>query len=157
MAMAEERKKIFEALAGHEQAIGDLYRLYAEMFPRLSKFFNGLAGEEDGHASWVRQLAQAADEAVLGIDGKRFNLADLDAALKNVAALREAAKDEDFSVKGALAAAFKLENSLLESRYFEVLKDDAVALGDLLNKLARATQIHRDKIKSMIENVDRGL
>jgi rubrerythrin len=157
MVTPEERSRVFDALARNEEAVGGLYRVYAEMFPRLGKFFNGLAHEEDGHASWVRQLAQAAKEAALNIDAARFNMEALEGSIKNLAALREAAKDENFSVKMALAEALKQEEGLLEHKYFEVIKDDAVELADLLGRLARATQVHRDKIRVMIENIDKGL
>jgi rubrerythrin len=152
-----ERDRIFEALARNEEAIGGLYRVYGEMFPRLGKSFRTLAGEEDSHAAWVRQLNQAAKEAALNIDAARFNLRALEDSLKNVARLVEEAREEDFSAKRALGNALKLEEGLLESDYFNIVKDDAVDLADLLGKLARATQIHRDKIRLMLDNIDTGL
>ena len=152
-----ERSRIFEELAHNEEAIGGLYRVYGEMFPRLGKFFSGLANEEAGHANWVRQLSQAAKEAALNIDQARFNIQALDASLKHIDELKEEAKQDDFSVKRALANALKLEEGLLENNYFNIIKDDALELADLLEKLARATAGHRDKIRLMINNIDKGL
>jgi hypothetical protein len=157
MDFLEIRKRIFDGLAANEEAIGALYKVYAEMFPRYGRFFTGLAGEEAGHANWVRELAKTAAEVALKIDAERFNLAALDKSLKEIDSLKQAAEDADFSVKKALQTALKLEEEMLEAKYFEVIKDDEVILADLLRKLERATLVHRDKIRLVIDNFDKGL
>ena len=72
-------RQVVEALAEHEDAIGDLYEAYGVCFADAASFWRGLSAEEYGHGSLMRDLASHEHEHELDVfvDTKRFPLAEL--------------------------------------------------------------------------------
>ena len=52
-------------LARNEEAIGQLYRAYANKYPQYKDFWFNLATEEIEHANWIRQLNTKISEGSL--------------------------------------------------------------------------------------------
>ena len=55
-------RQVVDALAEHEDAIGDLYDAYATLLTATASFWQGLSAEEYGHGSLMRDLAAREHE-----------------------------------------------------------------------------------------------
>lgn len=75
--MTGEQPDILNRLAENEEAVGTLYREFAERLPDYDSFWSGLACEEEEHACWIRALCSTASETGLLIDQGRSNEAAL--------------------------------------------------------------------------------
>jgi len=150
--MAEEISEMLEKLAQHEESIGQLYNAYAGVFPSLFDFWAFLSQEESQHANWIRTLGnKAAEDPKLFVNERRFNKVAIDTSLDYLQREIGKAKMEPVSVIEALTAAFYVEQSLIESKIFEVFETDSVELKHLLQKLQSDTVKHRNKVKEALD------
>ena len=61
-------RQVVEALAEHEDAIGDLYEAYGVCFADAASFWRGLSAEEYGHGSLMRDLTVHEHELDVFVD-----------------------------------------------------------------------------------------
>lgn len=149
--MAEKNSEMLTELAQHEEAIGKLYKAYAEVIPTLNEFWSNLSMEENKHATWIRQLGIQAEKAPLFIKGDRFNIAAINTNLDYLRREMDKTNEQSITAIEALSIAFYLEQSLIENKLFEVFETDSVELKDLLQKLNNETINHRIKVKDVLD------
>ena len=144
---------IADALAAYEEAIGDLYDLYAVEFPRAAELWHGLSTEEYGHGSMIRDLGARVEDREVFLDGGRFQLREIEAAECSVREQIEVAQDSRMSLVEALERAADLEQSLIEQRSYEVFDSDGENVRKVLAYLRESSVRHRDRIRAYLEQV----
>jgi hypothetical protein len=133
-------------MSAHESAIAELYRAYGKRFPEHKELFDGLATDEVRHA---RQIARFADKVRAGavhVDAGRFSAESILASLDDMRDRMAEANEAELSFAGALSAAIKIEDALIERRYFEIFDDDTPELKELLRVLEAETEEHRQRL-----------
>ncbi len=142
-----------EALARHEEAIGNLYAAYAEKLPEHEEFWTDLSREEMDHASWVREFRKKVEEGVSEIREGRFRVPAIETSIQYVNGYAQDARTRQISLLGALSIAADLENALLEKDFLDVYETDDEELKNMLNSLRNATAAHRQKVNDLLTDI----
>jgi rubrerythrin len=147
----DEQLKTIQRLSAHEQAMGDLYRAYAERFPEAAELFRDLASAERAHAKWIADFATRMKAGQLQINPRRFRPAAFDTSLTHIREQIGEAQTGEVTLLTALSVSHDLEEALLERRYFEVLEGDSPELAELLLHLERETAEHLVRVRGAWE------
>jgi len=156
--MKLDSKQLIELLAQHERAIGRLYSIYASNVPAFRTLFEELSEQEEGHAQLLEELGTAVSEGELCCLVDRFNPMAVRTALAYVEQQIERSRADSYiTSEQALSVARDMENSLIESKWFEVFEGDAPKLKETLEQLERETNKHRQLVQAAwIEATDAG-
>ncbi len=152
-------RRVVEALADHEDALGDLYDAYGVVFGSQVAFWQGLSAEEYGHGSLMRDLAGPArvrdHELAVFVDSGRFPLVELRAATHDVRDQIELAARGTVSLVQALQTALGFEDEMIERDAYRVFDGDADAVAAVLDHLRVSSERHRDRLHDMLQRETR--
>ncbi len=154
MDLPDSNKKaiiVLDKLAANEQSIAKLYKRYADAFPELREFWASLANEEVGHASCIRSLGERIGTLSLYMDESRFNATAIQTFTDYLGRELSRLNEKEVPLIEALSITLYIEESLIESRFFEVFEADSAKLKHTLTKLRDETLAHRDKAKGTLE------
>jgi rubrerythrin len=147
----KKASNLVEKLASNEEFVARLYKGYANAFPVLREFWISLAAEEMKHASWIRNLGVKSETRRIFVEEGRFNTVAIQTFMnyldKELARLNE----QEIPLIEALSITLYIEQSLIESKSFEVFKTDSAELKHTLTKLRDDTLAHRNKAKEELE------
>ena len=156
--MKEDNINVLDKLAEHEELIGKLYEAYANVFPELNELWNPLSKDEHQHATWIKELdLQASSDSRLFINKHRFKIAAINTSLEYIQKEIDRVSLSPIPIIEALSIAFYIEQSLIESRLFEVFETDSVELKHLLQKLNNETVNHRAKVREALDSQRKAL
>jgi len=142
---------IIDKLATNEESIAELYKGYADAFPDLREFWSSLAGEEVGHASCIRSLGGQIGTPSLFMDEDGFNATAIQTFTDYLDRELSRVNQEKIPLIEALSITLYIEESLIESKFFEVFKADTAELQHTLAKLRDETLAHRDRATETLE------
>ena len=140
-----------DKLATNEESIAKLYRGYADAFPILREFWSSLASEEIGHASCIRSLGRQIGTPSLFMDGDRFNAIAIQTFTDYLDRELSRLSTEEIPLIEALSITLYIEQSLIESRFFELFRADSAELQYILAKLRDETLAHRNRAQETLE------
>ncbi len=146
-----DRRRILDLLAKNEEAISELYATYAQRLPKQAEFWIQFSKEELAHATWIRQFEILMQREAMGFAPRRFAATTLETSRAYVQTQIQIARDEPVTRLSALSLALSLENSLIEQKFFEVCTGDSPRFTELMEKLAAATQDHRQRMQAAWE------
>ena len=151
MADDEQRTSLLQLLADHEEAVGELYRAYAENVPEHRDLWLELAEQEFGHARWIRELGAEVAAGSTSFEGGRFSVEALRTSLDHLREQLAKAQSQDVSPEHALSIGVDIEEGLIEKRFFEVFDSDAPDVKRVLRALSSETSAHRDRLRQAWE------
>ncbi len=143
-------RQVVDALAEHEDAIGDLYDAYATLLTATASFWQGLSAEEYGHGSLMRDLAAREHELDVFVDARRFPLAQLRRATRDVRDQIELAGSSGVTLVQALETALGFEQEMVEREAYQVFASDSLNVGRVLKHLRVSSERHRDSIRELL-------
>ena len=150
---------VVEALADHEDAIGDLYAAYGMRFVHAAGIWQGLSAEEYGHGSLMRDLAGPArtrdHDLDVFVDTTRFPLPELRAATRQVRDQIAVAENSQLTLIEALETALGFEEEMVERDAYQVFDGDADTVAAVLNHLRVSSERHRDRLRDMLQRETR--
>ncbi|HAV11442.1 MAG TPA: hypothetical protein DCX32_02770 [Candidatus Moranbacteria bacterium] len=150
---------IVELLAKNEDKLSELYALYGEKFTFMKKFWDELTEDELGHGRWVKTLKKKVEEGAVQFGEHRFDKDMLEDFYKSVQ-LQIFEANKEINVVDALKNAVKIEQTMIEKRFFDVFKGDSVELEILLLALRYSTENHlksvTERYKSEVAGMDSG-
>jgi hypothetical protein len=149
MNIAKVPGELLEAMKEHEQALARLYGLYADKYPDYKDFWTSLALEENQLAAWLDKLWIEIENGSEDIIVERFPVGAVQHSTEYVKKLEDTANQPDFILVNALSTALRLEEALMENKFFEVCEGDSVKTKRTLNLLARSTQEHCRKVREL--------
>lgn len=156
-ASLEEILKILDVMAQFEVCLSELYEAFAQADPELGDFWRGLAAAEFNHFENIRRMASLIENKCHTFQGGRtFNLAVLNTAIKGVMETKGKIQKGGLTREKMLILARDYEQSLLESRYGEVVRSDDVEYQTLLNEILNQTKEHGQSIQKNIDALRRG-
>jgi hypothetical protein len=149
---ATTARQVVDALADHEDAIGDLYEVYGLRFPAAASFWRGLSAEEYGHGSLMRDLTAHEHEHELDVfvNTKRFPLSELRAATRGVRDQIEVAERSRTTLVEALETALGFEQEMVEREAYQVFTSDSANVARVLGHLRSSSARHRDSIRELL-------
>jgi rubrerythrin len=142
---------VVERLASNEESIAKLYRGYAEAFPVLLDFWTSLAVEEMNHASWLRDLGAKTLTSKIFADESRFNTYALQTFTNYLDRETTRLNERKTPLTEALSITLFIEQSVIESNYFEVFRTDSAEIKRVFNKLRDETTAHGKRTKAELE------
>jgi hypothetical protein len=143
-------RQVVDALADHEDAIGDLYDAYALCFADAASFWQGLSAEEYGHGSLMRDLTAHEHELDVFVDTKRFSLPELRAATQGVRDQIAVAAGSRLTLIEALETALGFEQEIVEREAYQVFESDTANVARVLGHLRVSSERHRDAIRELL-------
>jgi hypothetical protein len=153
-------QKTLDVMAGLEQlekAIAGLYELAAKKWPVDAELWRNMAGEEIKHAEYIKSLTDILIKKPAAFEvGRVVNVDAVKSALdwinKNVAEIEEGT----FSDKKMLFLARDLEQSILESKYSDILKTENLEYNKIAKQIVRETFAHKKIIDEAISKLPKG-
>ena len=149
MNIALAPEVILEAMKEHEQALARLYKLYAAKFLEYQGFWTELSLEEVQHADWIDKLQADIDDSSEDFIVERFPLGAIQRSTEFVKKQTIAADQPDFVLINALSTALRLEEALMENKYFEVIETDNAKTKNTLAMLVQSTREHYQRIRKL--------
>jgi hypothetical protein len=143
-------RQVVEALAGHEDAIGDLYEVYGVCFADAASFWRGLSAEEYGHGSLMRDLTAHEHELDVFVDTTRFPLPELRQATRGVRDQIAVAEGSRLTLVEALQTALGFEQEIVERDAYQVFTSDSTNVARVLSHLRVSSERHRDSIRELL-------
>ena len=140
--IAKDPDALLGLLAEHERAIARLYRAYASRFDEHADFWTNLADEELKHSACLNKLRTLSQEDDTFVIVERFSVDAIRFSIHYIEELIERAGQPDFEFINAFSLATKLEESLLEKNFFEVLSGDSQEVQEVLDFLTNETERH---------------
>jgi len=138
---------ILAEMAKHEEALGVLYRGYAERFPELRGFWTRLSEEEAFHAELLQAMRRKLAEGHLRPQPGRFNARAVRLSLEYVLQRISALELERVSVLRALSVTLDLESAIIERRFFETVAEDSPQIRHILDRIREDTAGHIARVQ----------
>jgi hypothetical protein len=145
------QKKILASLVVWETRIGDLYDVYAKLYPKSRMMWQSLAGEERQHATLLRSFTKELDEGRLFWNIGLFTEEMVETRVSAVNAALEAVLANELSERELVETAVEIESSLLESKFYSVVTSESPSFSHIATALTKATDRHLEKLKVMIQ------
>jgi len=142
---------IINKMAANEEILNRLYSGYAAAFPEETEFWNSLAAEENIHSSYLKSLAAKAGSVPLFIDERRFKIEAVQTFTRYLSSELNRLEQRIVNFVEALSITCDIEQSLIESKYFEVFKASSAEQEQVLAILREETEAHRNKAKTKLE------
>jgi hypothetical protein len=149
MNIALAPEVILEAMKEHEQSLARLYELYAGKFPEYKGFWIELSHEEVQHADWIDKLQVDIQDSSGDFIVERFPLGAIQRSTEYVKNQADTADRPDFVLINALSTALRLEEALMENKYFEVIETGSTKTKHTLAMLAQSTLEHYQRIRKL--------
>lgn len=146
-------RQVVEALAGYEDALGDLYAAFAVKFPRRADLWDLMSHEEHGHAGALRSLLGKAEDLAVFVDVERFDVREVTVATQRLREQTEVAQYSSLDLREALAQAVELERSMIESRALTVFQTDTPSVVAVLDHLREQSSQHRERLRAELSAV----
>ncbi len=142
MESHEDELEVIELLIQHENAVGDLYSVYARKFMDMEEFWFSIVQDERKHASWIQGTLDKVKEGKVTFDPAVFKIEAVKESLDYVKKLIKEAEQNDLKPIDALQNAFDIERTMIEDKFFEVFGDIPSDIKAVLNSLIEGTKFH---------------
>jgi len=149
MNIAIAPEVILEAMKEHEQSLARLYELYAAKFLEYKGFWTELSLEEVQHTDWIDKLQADIENSSEAFIVERFPLGAIQRSTEFVNKQAIEADQPGFVLINALSTAMRLEEALMENKYFEVIETDNIKTKRTLAMLTRSTLEHYQRIRKL--------
>lgn len=140
---------LIEKLATNEECVAKLYEGYASAFPSLREFWTYLTTEEMKHASWIRNLGEKTNQVF--IEENRFNNTAIHTFTNYLHKELTKLNEQEIPIIEALSITFYIEQSLIESKFFEIFETDSAEVKHILTNIRNDTLTHHKKAKEQME------
>ncbi len=148
----ESQRKIIDDLAECEVHVGMLYDKYAAIFPAMKTEWSGLATAEKTHADMLKSMHRILDKKSLFFNLGKFGK---EATSQLLDFINEAIKSADkpgFTMQDAVNAALKIETSIIDAHFYDIVTSDAPEFKIIADRLTADTKKH---IKAINEYLSR--
>lgn len=151
MGNKKQQKMIVDLLIANEMVLSELYQVYAKELPKTADFWNEIAEEEKSHAMWLGTLHEKMKAGWVDFAEDRFPSSAIKQNVEYLENKKEEARDSVLDFKRILEDAVHIEKGMLESKFFEIFKDDSIELKLVLEGLRLSTEQHLGKLEERLE------
>ncbi len=148
--------EIANMLIEYELSIAKLYNECAEKFTELREFWKDLAKEEVGHSDTIKDVLAQVDGRSAVLNQRRFNARPLENSLEYVNEITDRVKDNNIDLLGILSLALDLEQSIIESKFYELFAGRSRDFNTWMKQVRDESRKHAVKIREMKEKVLNG-
>lgn len=152
MPIQPYQQAVIDLMIRHENAMRDLYSLYAVQHAgQYADFWRQLVKEENSHASTVKLIGTSLDQGRADFKEDRFKPALLEQSLEYIGKKIAEAQAGEADLLQALATALEIEDSFIEHEYFSVLDEDSEDLKTILKLLQKGADSHQERVRAAWE------
>lgn len=149
---------IFEVMIENELAIAEFYDACAESSQKESPFWRALVEMERRHAEIIRRISEIVKAKPERFEtGRPFNTAALRTIISYIKSNIADVKEGRMKEPKPFFLAMDLENSILETRYFEIVKSKDLEFLELSSKVMKETFDHRNTLKKKLDSLKASL
>ena len=134
-------------LQNFELALGEYFQQLAMFFPNEKWFWEEAVADEISHARHVGKLIVMVSSGPLKFGLGRYRVALLETYLGGIYENIEKLERKDLSPKEALKIAFDYENSILETKPFDIVSSNSTAFREFKDKLYPDLEAHCERIR----------
>lgn len=150
----KEIQKIIGMMAEMETKISEFYRECGDLWRQEKDFWATLEKEEVSHAQSVRKMADILLSRPERFEENRpFNPVSITVALAGIQNNLQKLKEGQLKGLHLLFIARDMEQSLLETKWAELLKSKDMEYQNLLRAIESQTHFHKRKLEEKIEEV----
>jgi polyribonucleotide nucleotidyltransferase len=143
---------ILEIMAELEGVISELYKTAGDLWEEDRNFWSALAQAELAHAEYIRKMADILNEKPREFEiGRPLAAAGIRTVISGVQNNIQKLKKGEIHKKQILFISRDIEQSLLESRYAEILKTKDTDYQKLIYDVALQTEGHKSLLIKKIE------
>ncbi len=142
---------LLDVLSELELKVSQFYNACAESYSEEEEFWESLVSCEKLHSCYISRISGFIKEKPEQFEvGRRFNSVAAKTVIKGVDSDIEKVKNNLIDIKKALNIARDIEMSLLEQKFFEIVKSENNEFLNLLDKIVSDTREHKVKIEKKI-------
>ncbi len=153
--MGKDSKAILDALKvmkEFELTLAELYRTCNSLWPEDEAFWKNLEQAEVRHAGTVEKMISILSEKPDIFEPHRlFKPAAVRTSISGIRGDIERLKRREIPKNKILFIARDLEQSIIESKYFEAVKGRDVEFQNMVEEMKIDTMTHRDELNKKIE------
>jgi len=150
MSRKKDGMQAIEGLVQIEETLFGIYRLFAERFPAHRDMWSRMAGEEEGHAKWIRDLYGKVEQGSVRLGKDHFRVEGIQTFLDYANERLEEAQKAKLPFLHALDMALDLESGLLEREFFRIFEADSEALKQALEDMQQQIRDHTERIRKAL-------
>lgn len=147
-------QNILRVLAGLEQLeknVAQLYELAAQKWPVDADIWTGLSGDEIKHADCLKSMAAILEKNPGYFEaGRPINIAAVNSSMAWISKAIDDITADKFDYRKMIFFARDIEQSILESKYSEILKTNNAEYNKLAKQVVGETVSHKKKIDDLI-------
>lgn len=145
---------VLEIMKLYELALSDFYKQCADVWKEDREFWDGMSHAEIQHAENIQKMREILTNKRGSFEvGRPFNLVVLRTALAGANENRNRLKEGALSREKVLVLARDIEQSILESRYAEIVKTNDVEYQSLIKKIVSQTSDHKRMMQKKIDDL----
>jgi hypothetical protein len=148
--LKKELSQLYEEiyhLQNCELALGEYFQQLALLFPDEKWFWEEAITDEINHARQVGMLIAMVSSGPLKFGSGRYRVAMLETYLGGIYENIEKLERKELSPKEALKIAFDYENSILETKPFDIVSSTAAVFKEFKDKLTPDLLAHSERVR----------
>lgn len=149
--MPEQPKSIIQLFSDNELLVSRLYDLYAEMIPGHSDFWKKMAQEELEHAKTISEVFSNQNLSSESFKENNFTRGVIKYVTDYVNEQIQNAQKKKLTQIEAINIALRVEQSVLEKKYFEMFVPTNAPLESILLKMNDETKIHVQRLRKELQ------
>jgi len=145
--------RTLDMMAELEQVISEFYMSAAERWPEDKEFWLALADAEVTHAGYLKNIKDILNRKPDNFEiGRPIAMSAVAEVMSGVRNLVKRVKNGEFNKKAILLLSRDLEQSVLESKYMEMLKSEESEYQRLISEIISQTEDHQQLlIKKIVD------
>ena len=149
--LKEYQETILQLLCQLELDVSNLYKLFAEKFPKYKELWNTLSQQEIEHADRVKMLYDLAKENRVFFDEKLTRTYTVKRVLEIIKETHAKTVAGQVNIMNALSISRDLEQSIIEKEFYNYFagKDSDTTM--LINSIKKDTLEHQSMVKNAWE------
>lgn len=152
-ADALNMSKTLDMMAELEQILSEFYKCAGDLWEEDSEFWADLAQAEVSHAEHIRKMAGILNKKPQEFElGRPLNIAAINTAISGVKNNIQRLKKGELNKKQTLFISRDIEQSMLESKYTEILKTKDIECQQLISEIALQTEMHKNFLLKKIND-----
>lgn len=145
--------KLLDTLIQIEQCMESYYSACLSAFPEDKNLWEGLRAEEANHAAWIAGIKEVVSEKRDQFELGKFNIMALETYRSGLEAQIERIKKGEMKRINAMAVARDYENTLVEKKFFLVVKSSLPEFNALTEKIEAETSRHFSLLEDYIHRM----
>lgn len=140
--MANHKKRTIDFLIENEKDIARLYRMYARKMKEYGNFWRGIILEEDGHVKMLSDIKKSLGKGEKAFYSNNYSIDIILYISKFVKREIQKSQKGKINPKDAFECALRIEQSIIESRCFDIFVPTKKEIREVLRKINREAKNH---------------